>query len=120
MTQDQSAERRRCMRTTYTATVHATQIPRRFLASDLELVAEDISATGARLSAPECLPLESHLLLRLDADSSEPPIQIVGKVVWAEPETDPQRCHLGIEFSDVSDGSGARLLQLVAQQRQLG
>ena len=118
MTQDELAERRRCARTAYTATVHATEIPRRFLAGDLELLAEDISATGVRLSAPECLPLESQLLLRLDALSSEPPIQIVGKVVWVEPETDPDRCQLGIEFSDISNGSGTRLLQLVAQQQQ--
>jgi len=120
MRKNRSAERRQFVRSAFGATVHATQIPRQFLGGDLELFVQDISEGGLRLFSPECFPVESELLLELelDAEAPQPPIRLVGKVMWVERISDQHRCQIGVEFSDLTDRSSACLRSLVAQQLQ--
>jgi hypothetical protein len=116
MKQHLYAERRQHIRSALGATIHATPLPRQFLASDLELVAEDISEHGLRLASPERIPVDSELLLELDMDTAQPPIRVVAKVVWVKQGSTQDQCRIGVEFSDATDSSIDRLRGIVSRQ----
>ena len=77
----------------------------------------DISAGGIRLDLHHSLPLRTVVALTLALDDDL--IDVRGKVVYLE-EIDDERCAMGIQFTDMSDGDRERLDRHVEKESTEG
>jgi hypothetical protein len=77
-------ERRSSVRVAFNSAVRAEPIPQPSPSRVLQLLSEDLSEGGARLSSPEFLPVDSRVLLDLETPRRDDPIRAIGRVVWVE------------------------------------
>ena len=84
------------------------------------LLAEDLSAGGLMLLAPEMFAVGLRLVLDIEPNQVSEPIHCVGQVVWAARAGHQEGYRLGIEFVDVGDATSERLRELVADRAQAG
>ena len=70
---------------------------------------KDISEHGIGLISQRFIPRNSKLLLEIALKPASEPILVVGKVRWVEKMGYSEMYRLGMEFEDLSEGSGSRL-----------
>ena len=108
-------DRRRGVRVPLDAAVRAEKVPQPSPNRIWNLLPEDLSESGLRLSSPELFPVKSRLLLDIESEIPADTVRIVGIVVWVAQVPHQNQWHLGIAFSDVSDSGRARLRRIVRQ-----
>ena len=81
------------------------------------MLGADLSESGVRLSSPEMLAVNTHLLLSIEPEPWVEPIRAVGKVRWVAQTGSPNRWTLGVSFTELSDVAAQRLRELVASRQ---
>lgn len=91
----------------------AVTVDVRYGEETLVCVAADLSVGGVRLAdLPEIEDGQSvELLLYIDPEGEEPPLEVPGTVVWTSQSSDGSYC--GVEFGDIADETGQRLKSYV-------
>lgn len=115
MTPSLQTEKRQFLRVPLDASVRAEKVPQPSPNRIWNLLPEDLSESGLRLSSPELFPVKSRLLLDIESEIPADTVRIVGIVVWVAQVPHQNQWHLGIAFSDVSDNGRARLRRIVRQ-----
>ena len=113
MTANSQTERRRFSRVQCDGYVKAERIPQPSPNRIWNLLSQDVSESGLRLSSPELFPVKSRLLLDFVFKSPSASIRAVGEVAWVVQEPNQPRWSIGIAFSDVSGSGHARLRRIV-------
>ena len=108
-------ERRSFVRVPLDAAVRAEPIPQS-PNRVLQLISEDLSEGGARLSSPEFLPVDSRVLMDLDPPRPDEPIRAMGRVVWVERVPYAAQWRVGLEFDELSQSTRAQLRRVVVRQ----
>jgi c-di-GMP-binding flagellar brake protein YcgR len=113
----QLTDRRRFSRVPCDFPVRVEKVPKRSLADIENLLSEDLSEGGIRLSSPRFFPVQERMLLELDAPEEPGSIRALGRVVWVEQSSYTDQFRLGVEFADLSERDRSRLRGLVEQQQ---
>ncbi|MBI2885361.1 MAG: PilZ domain-containing protein [Candidatus Omnitrophica bacterium] len=75
----------------------------------IETLAKDIGSGGLKVLAKSATPLATPVSLELVFGPGESPVHLEATVVWCEPMTQSDQCHLGIEFQHLTVKNRARL-----------
>lgn len=110
-------ERPSFVRVAFDAGVGAEPIPPPSPYRVLRLLSEDLSEGGARLAAPELLPLDSRVLLELEHERPDDPIRASGRVVWVEQVPYAERWHIVVTFDPMSKDTRAQLRCAVVRRQ---
>jgi c-di-GMP-binding flagellar brake protein YcgR len=110
-------ERRRFGRVPFGGPVRAEQIPQPVPNRRWQLLSEDLSEGGLRLSSPDFLAVEQRVLLDVDTATTDDPIRIVGKVVWIAQVPYADQWQVGVYFSDVPQDMRSRLRRIAVRQQ---
>jgi len=102
MMHDLSAEKRQSARTACDALIAAQPIPQTIATDRWHWLAQDISERGMRLTAEDCVPVGSRVLMSVDAELPAEPIRLVGTVVWVSQLPYQNRWSVGVEFADLA------------------
>ena len=108
------------MRVQFDSSVRADPIPQPSPSRVLQLLSEDLSEGGARLSSPEFLPLDSRGLLDLETPRPDEPIRAMGRVVWVEQVPYAAQWQVGVEFGELTKSARTQLRQIVVRQQAWG
>jgi hypothetical protein len=73
-------------------------------------MAMDLGEGGAKLASSECFPLESLVLLDLDARTR---LRAVERIAWAAQTDREDRWRVGVEFTDLSEDTRSQLRQIL-------
>jgi c-di-GMP-binding flagellar brake protein YcgR len=111
------ADRRRFVRVPFDSPVKVEAVPKRSLADVENLLSEDLSEGGIRLSSHRFFPVQDRMLLELESPEEPASIRALGTVVWVEQSAYTEQFRLGVEFAEISELDRFRLRALV-QQRQ--
>jgi c-di-GMP-binding flagellar brake protein YcgR len=99
--------------------VKVEKVPKRSLADVENLLSEDLSEGGIRLSSPRFFSVQERMLLELDTPEEPGSIRTLGRVVWVEQSSYTDQFRLGVEFADLSELDRSDLRRIV-EQRQVG
>ncbi|ESQ15880.1 MAG: PilZ domain-containing protein [Thiohalocapsa sp. PB-PSB1] len=77
-------------------------------------LADDISEGGMRMTSTEMFPVDSRLLLEIETDQAQPPIRVIGCVMWVAQAGYQDRWLSGVKFIEASDADHVRLQALVS------
>ena len=119
MTPNLQTEKRQFVRVPLDATVRAEKVPQPSPNRVWNLLSEDLSERGLRLSSPELFPVASRLLIDIDTGDSPNTVRAIGIVVWAAQVPHQDQWRIGVAFSDVSGGERARLRRIVADRQAM-
>jgi c-di-GMP-binding flagellar brake protein YcgR len=113
----QVADRRRFLRVPFDCPVRVEKVPKRSPADVENLLCEDLSEGGIRLTSPRFFSVKDRMLLELEAPEEPVTIRAMGTVVWVEQSSYQHQFRLGVQFSDVSDGDRSRLHEIIEQRQ---
>jgi Tfp pilus assembly protein PilZ len=114
-TNAQVFDRRRHERVPFDAPVRIEKVPKLSTLDSENLLSEELSEGGIRLSSPRFFSVQDRLLLELETAEEPVGIRAVGTVVWVEQSS--YQFKLGIELSDLSESDRSRL-RAVIRERQ--
>lgn len=113
----QLPDRRRFSRVPCDFPVKVEKVPKRSLADVENLLSEDLSEGGIRLSSPRFFSVQERMLLELDTPEEPGSIRTLGRVVWVEQSSYTDQFRLGVEFADLSELDRSDLRRIVEQQQ---
>ncbi len=120
MTPSLQTEKRQFLRVPLDASVRAEKVPQPSPNRIWNLLPEDLSESGLRLTSPELFPVESRLLINIDTEIPADTVRTVGIVVWVAQVPHQDHWSIGVAFSDVSDSERAQLRRIVADRQAIG
>jgi c-di-GMP-binding flagellar brake protein YcgR len=73
----------------------------------------NLSEGGLRVLCPECMPVDSLVLLDLDTQDEPDPVRAIGRVAWARRVPHEDRWHVGLQFVELTDVARSHLRGIV-------
>lgn len=108
-------EKRRYPRVVCAATLRAVPLSTSTSGANRELLCEDLSVGGLRVSAPVTLPVDARLLVDLDLENGTAPVRACAKVVWTAWDPALDQWQSGLQFMELAQPERRRLQRLVAR-----
>jgi c-di-GMP-binding flagellar brake protein YcgR len=112
MDQELQYERRQFLRVPFTDPVRAEPIAQSPTHVRHPLSA-NLSEGGLQVLCPEPMPVDSLVLLDLDAQSDPDPVRAIGRVAWVQRVPHDERWHVGLQFVELTEIACSRLRTIV-------
>lgn len=82
--------------------------------SDIRTI--DFSKRGLGFLSKKAIPIGKTISIELDLNEYEPPVLVIGKIVWCRYDETDKKFRVGVEFVDILRGSKSRLDQYFKKQ----
>jgi c-di-GMP-binding flagellar brake protein YcgR len=76
----------------------------------------DFSKRGLGFLSRKAIPVGKTISIELDLSEYEPPVIVIGKIMWCRHDEAEKQFRVGVEFIDILRGSKSRLDQYFKKQ----